>query len=42
MPSPDGDVDMTKAHIQAIKGESESLEKTIQRVIAEQGLGDCL
>ena len=33
-------VDMTNAHIAAIKGEVESLEKTIQKVIAEQGLGD--
>jgi hypothetical protein len=32
--------DMTKAHIAAIKGEIASLEKTIQRVVAEQGLGD--
>ena len=32
--------DMTKAHIAAIKGEVESLEKTIQKVIAEQSLGD--
>jgi hypothetical protein len=34
------DVDMTKAHIAAIKGEIASLGKTIQGVIAEQGLND--
>lgn len=40
-PLPDGlHVDMTKAHIKAIKGEIASLEKTIQKVIAEQGLGN--
>jgi hypothetical protein len=33
-------VDMTMAHIGAIKGEIASLEKTIQKVIAEQDLGN--
>ena len=32
IPSPNRDVDITKAHIQAIKGEIASLEKTIHRV----------
>ena len=36
------DVDMTRAHISAIKGEIASLEKTAQRVIAEQSLRGCL
>jgi hypothetical protein len=34
------DADITKSHIAAIYGEIASLEKTLQRVIAEQGLGD--